>query len=331
MNMTSLRLMTFAFLLSIPCLSIYAKEPSRRKSRQFEFHYSVKLNELKQHKKLQLWIPLPLSNSLQQVRTVSQKSSVETAVHVERKHGNRILYLEADASTPRPITVDLVFRVQRHEARVSTIRPKSLESSSRKLYLKPNVKVPTKGLPIPLLNDVTLPRGEMQLARTLYDVVDGHMTYDKSKPGYGQGDAAWACQSGSGNCTDFHSLFISLARGQQMPARFTIGFPLPPKRGKGTIPGYHCWAHFYADKKWIPVDISEADKHPEMKSYYFGNLTENRVAFTVGRDLVLAPRQSGPPLNYFIYPYVEGDGKPVDAKSITRTFEWRDVQGNKGH
>lgn len=31
-----------------------------------------------------------------------------------------------------------------------------------------------------------------------------------------------------------------------------------------------------------------------------------------GRDLVLNPPQSGEPLNYFMYPYAEADGKPLN-------------------
>ena len=81
--------------------------------------------------------------------------------------------------------------------------------------------------------------------------------------------------------------------------------------------GYHCWASFYVKENgWIPVDISEADKHPELKEYYFGNLTEDRVTFTIGRDIELVPRQTGPPLNYFIYPYVEVGGMALPAEQI---------------
>ena len=44
----------------------------------------------------------------------------------------------------------------------------------------------------------------------------------------------------------------------------------------------------------MPVDISEANKNPKMKDYYFGNLTEDRVTFTTGRDIDLVPEQSRP-------------------------------------
>lgn len=154
-------------------------------------------------------------------------------------------------------------------------------------------------------------------AKALYDYVLRRMTYDKSGRGWGRGDANFACDIGKGNCSDFHSFFIALSRSADIPARFWIGFPLPTAPGLQTISGYHCWAEFYIDGLgWVPVDISEADKHPDRASYFFGRLDDNRIAFSLGRDLVL-PDQQGPPLNFFVYPYVEVDGKPwSDVKRV---------------
>src|SRR5206468_5382925 len=71
----------------------------------------------------------------------------------------------------------------------------------------------------------------------------------------------------------------------------------------------------YLDVSWIPVDASEAWKHQDKKDYFFGAHDDNRVQFTVGRDIRLDPPQQGAPLNYFIYPYGELDGKPLALAS----------------
>jgi transglutaminase-like putative cysteine protease len=185
--------------------------------------------------------------------------------------------------------------------------------------------VPLGGKPEELLKGKKVPDDPMRAARLFYDVVNGHMTYSKEGSDWGRGDADWACDSKRGNCSDFHSLFISLARTHKLPAKFEIGFPLPAKRGAGEIPGYHCWAKFRIDGKgWVPVDISEANKSPELRDYYFGNLSPDRVAFSTGRDLELVPRQAGPPLNFFVYPYVEVDGKPYPDGKVERHFSYRD-------
>src|SRR5262249_10262916 len=133
-------------------------------------------------------------------------------------------------------------------------------------------------------------------------------------------------ESKYGNCSDFHSLFLSLARSQKIPARFEMGFGLPEKRGRGELSGYHCWARFQPEGKgWVPVDISEASKNPARKDYFFGNLSEDRVAFTIGRHLTRGPKQDGPPLNFFIYPYVEVAGKPWPAEKVEKHFTFQDV------
>jgi transglutaminase-like putative cysteine protease len=153
------------------------------------------------------------------------------------------------------------------------------------------------------------------------------MKYDKPEGGaWGRGDAVWACDSKYGNCTDFHSVFIGACRDLKIPAKFEMGFPIPDKRGAGEVAGYHCWAKFLDEgsSKWVAVDISEADRHPKMKEYYFGNLTADRVTFTTGRDLELSPAPAAGPVNFLIYPYVEVDGKP-HTKFIKR-FKYADIE-----
>ena len=72
----------------------------------------------------------------------------------------------------------------------------------------------------------------------------------------------------------------------------------------------------------MPVDASEAAKDPARRTYFFGAHDENRVEFTRGRDLTLTPRQAGPPLNYFVYPYAEADGQPLE---VGRQYTFEDV------
>jgi hypothetical protein len=71
------------------------------------------------------------------------------------------------------------------------------------------------------------------------------------------------------------------------------------------------------------VDASEAWKDPAKREYFFGAHDANRVQFSVGRDITLTPAQAGPALNYFIYPYVEVDGKPFTQ--VTKKFSFSDA------
>ncbi|HEX2061122.1 MAG TPA: transglutaminase-like domain-containing protein, partial [Thermoanaerobaculia bacterium] len=119
------------------------------------------------------------------------------------------------------------------------------------------------------------------------------------------------------NCTDFHSLFLSLARAKGIPSRFVIGFPTNAK--EGVVKGYHCWAEFWDGSGWVPVDASDASKNAALRDYLFGNLDAERVQFTIGRDLVLSPA-TAEPLNYFIHPRGEANGVPAGVPSIALEF-----------
>jgi transglutaminase-like putative cysteine protease len=193
-------------------------------------------------------------------------------------------------------------------------------------WLEPDRLVPIGGAIRELAEDVTRARTTpLARARAIYDYSVSTLKYDKSGTGWGRGDIYYACDVKRGNCTDFHSVFTGFARALGIPARFEIGFPLPADRSEGEIAGYHCWAQFWLDGfGWVPVDASEANKNPSRREYFFGAHDEHRVLLTTGRDIRLEPPQKGAPLNYFIYPYAEIDGK--QAANVGKRFSFKDVK-----
>ena len=248
--------------------------------------------------------------------------------------------METKCITPRAskakqseLHFEVVYDVIRHERLTLGIYSPHLQAvklndHERKEYLAPDALVPTTGLPAELAVKVTEGKSApLDKTRAIYDYVFTTMRYDKTGTGWGRGDVLYACDAKKGNCTDFHSLFIAMARSQGIPARFEIGFPLPADKHSAEIAGYHCWADFFEPQHgWIPVDISEAWKHPEKKDYFFGAHDANRMEFTMGRDLELSPKQDGKPLNYFVYPYVEVAGKEYPNVSTAFSFcrcRWR--------
>jgi transglutaminase-like putative cysteine protease len=310
------------------CTKIVADEKQPVKSRTFEFTYATTVKGLPPGKQARIWLPVPSTSNVQTVTMIKDATHLpEHKIGQEKQYGNRILYLEAKANDKGQIPLQVTYKVKRIEVKTKdgqSFKPSINEKIAR--LLQPDEKVPVTGKPLTLLKDLKVASDPVDAARLFYDVVNRHMRYSKEGKGWGQGDAVWACDSKYGNCTDFHSLFISLSRAHKIPAKFEIGFPLPPQRGAGKIPGYHCWAWFLPEGKgWIPVDISEANRHPKLADYYFGNLTEDRVMFSSGRDIQLVPAQNGPPLNFFIYPYVEVDGKTYPAGNISNSFSYRDL------
>jgi uncharacterized protein (TIGR03000 family) len=300
------------------------------KERTFLFTYAGAVKNLQPGQEASIWLPVARSGPEQTATIITQNLPTNGKTYMEKQYGNTSLYFEARANDQGIIPFEVVYKVTRKEVVTSvkangSLKPSAKENLTR--FLQPDVKVPVDGKPLELLKGAKIPMDQFAAARIMYDVVNTHMKYSKEGKGWGQGDSVWACDSKFGNCTDFHSLFISMARGNQIPSKFEMGFPIPPKRGEGAVGGYHCWAWFLPEKRgWIPVDISEANRFPEMKEYYFGNLTEDRVRFTTGRDINLEPRQQGPALNFFIYPYVEVNGKVYPQEKIDRRFAYKDVQ-----
>lgn len=298
-------------------------------SRHFTFHYAFTVKNLSAGEKVKVWIPAAQSDAYQEVKVVSAKGDLPLQKTVESRYGNQIYYAETDSAKPE-LHFDIEYDVTRHErVALGPNAPRlvsvSLSSTERQQDLRPDVLVPVTGLPADLAAKAT--QGKIQpldKARAIYDYVFTTMRYDKTGTGWGHGDVLYACDAKKGNCTDFHSLFIAMARSQGIPARFEIGFPLPPDQHSAEIAGYHCWSDFYIDGKgWIPVDISEAWKHPEKRDYFFGSHDVNRLQFSMGRDLRLSPPQEGKPLNYFVYPYVEVDGR--EYSNVSLAFSFADV------
>jgi len=315
-------------LLALPALS---SVPARAQNeRHFNFHYAFTVKNVSPGERVRVWIPLAHSDAFQNVKVASKGGDLPLKQVHQPEYGNEVLYAETSKADKGEYKFSVDYDVVRREHVVLVNGRPVTHAPSVKMprvalarFLEPDRLVPVTGLPAQLAAQET--RGattQLEKAKDIYEYVFRTMKYDKSGTGWGRGDTLWACDSKHGNCTDFHSVFISMARAEKIPARFQIGFPIPADKHSAEIPGYHCWAEFYLDSAgWVPVDISEAWKHPEKHDYFFGAHDVNRVQFTEGRDLKLAPPQEGPPLNYFVYPYVEIGGKEYPNVSIAFSFE----------
>jgi transglutaminase-like putative cysteine protease len=322
-------------LVNVDLLSAKAQtnsSPQPAKMREVDFTYRTEISGISSRDhRVEAWIPLPREDGFQQVSDMRIDSPAHVEVVDQPSGGNRVAHLSAEAPPSGSIPVTISFNVRRVEesADLEKARANIAEPAGGAFadYLGPDRLVPIDGqIKLVSAKAGDLDGSSYEQAQAIYSYVIANMTYDKSGEGWGRGDAIYACNVKKGNCTDFHSLFIAIARSRGIPARFTIGFPLGAS-SDGKIPGYHCWAEFYSGGQWVPVDASEAWKHPQLRQYYFGHLDADRVAFTMGRDLVLKPRQGGPVVNFLIYPYVEVDGKPLPKEQIKNQFEYTAVAG----
>lgn len=275
----------------------------------FTFNYQITLPGIKE--KTKMWVPIPQNDAFQKIELLTFEAPVEYKILTDQEFGNSIAYMEF-APEHSGAKINFIYDVQREEKHPyeADIQPGE--------YLNATSLMPV-GDRFEILADSIIGSndtgGTIMQARALYDYVIDNMRYMKWG-NYGRGDSIYACDVKSGNCTEFHSLFISLARSAGIPSRFAIGAAIPSDRNEGGIDGYHCWAEFYAEGKWWPVDISEANKYTALSTYYFGRHPANRIEFSKGRDLVVEPGPQTGIINFLAYPIIEVGHTPTVADTF---------------
>jgi len=283
-------------------------------------------------RRAEVWIPLPSDTPYQEIRDLKIVSPVPTEV-AKDSAGNSVAHFVIEnpaALGGKGLDVRVTFRVRRREIRApigsAAAVPAGRVPADLASYLGENRTVPLTPRVRKLAAELAAGReGAVEKARAFYSYLVENGTYDKTTPGWGRGDSERFCDVKKGNCTDFHSAFMALARAEGIPVRFVIGFPVTAG-AEGTVPGYHCWAEFWTEGAgWVPVDASDAAKsrEPRKTVYLFGNLDPDRFEISRGRDLILTPKQKDGPVNFLIYPYVEVDGKAFSETKIR--LEYKDV------
>jgi len=343
------------FTLGIFIIICVAKESIPLGTRSFQFMYSVDI-ESTDGKKLELWIPVPVSNEVQTISNLQfNMNGLEYSILNEKMHNNKYLYINHESGTKKQTSLTMIFNVIRKEHKnvnYNNVNPKK--------YLEAYNTVPIGGVFNKIISENDLSINDI---RGIYNYVLEGMHYGKPKSidnkyyqepwlspddkygmkkvgrddvvelykisnekggnyTFGNGNAIYACDIGVGNCTDYHSYFISLDRTMGIPTRFHMGFSIPLDES-GKVRGYHCWADYIIKGKgWFPVDISEADKDPNKKDYYFGTIDNNRIDMIIGRDFILEGYDQGP-INLFIYPIMEINDKT--SSTFSNFFSYKEL------
>jgi len=118
------------------------------------------------------------------------------------------------------------------------------------------------------------------MTRKIYEYIMDKMRYELSG---GWNIAPTVLKRGTGSCSEYSFVFISLCRAVGLPARYQGSVAI---RGDdaSTDDVFHRWCEVYLPKYgWIPVDPSGGDQpSPEAQAAYFGNLANRYLITTVG-------------------------------------------------
>ncbi|MCP4330273.1 MAG: transglutaminase domain-containing protein [Alphaproteobacteria bacterium] len=276
---------------------------------------------------VRVWIPYPVSTVHQEIREMSvQGNMVGHAVYADPMNGATHLFAEwgKDIKDRRLV---LRFQADARERRVAELKDERLPIPMEKQrFLQSSQWIPTDGEVERVARAVVEGReGILEKARAVYDWVVENTTRDPNVRGCGLGVVEVTLAKRSGKCADLSSVYVAMARAVGVPAREVFGLRLGKKAEQDITGGYHCWAEFYLPGTgWVPVDPSDVRKImlvnrwtlEEVKTqreYYFGAVDDFRIVLRHGgRGVMLSPPQEDAPLNYFMYPYAEVDGRSLD-------------------
>src|SRR5438477_4298884 len=228
----SMRFLIVPVLFLASAVAVHAAdEPGIIKgSDHFEFVYRVKLPEIKGDARV--WLPLAKTDAFQTVTEEELTIPMKWDKVQDRDYGNDICVLYPQPSDSGK-TVELKYRVVRKE---KAAYPATSAETAR--YLRPEKLVPINETFRALAQKAAAGKDDdLERAKALYDHVIGRMRYDKSGTGWGRGDALYACDARTGNCTDFHAYFIALTRSIGIPARFAIGATIPADKNEANVDG----------------------------------------------------------------------------------------------
>ena len=293
---------------------------------------------------VRLWIPYPMSDENQEISDVDVSGNYSAmATYREGTFGNTILYAEWK-SPARERTLAYTFRVTRKEVVTKPAPGKESPLQGREFdKFLASTRLGATGGPAKEYADKITAGKKTALAKVsaIYDWIVENMYRDPDVKGCGMGEVDALLRKLGGKCADIHSVFVTLARAKGIAAREVFGIRIPGGKEGEMTRSQHCWAEFYLPGSgWVvvdPADVRKAildkkltlEEAKPLREYYFGAVDENRVAFGTGRDLILNPPQAGEPLNYFMYPYAEADGKPLNEDlygfNIGYTIRFREI------
>ncbi len=270
-------------------------------------------------KEVDLWIPYPVSSMVQDISEIQVTGDfAESAIYTDKKYQTTILYAKWK-KTSNSRRLQLTFKAVRQEVVKRDLPAEDTVWNKKDFdkWLAPTSLGPVDGPVGELSTKITKGKNTtLEKAKAIYDWVCENMYRDSKTIGCGKGDVCLLLQTPGGKCTDIHSVFVALCRAAGVPAREIFGIRLGKNDVQDISTGQHCWAEFYAEGKWWPVDISEANKYTALATYYFGRHPANRIEFTRGRDLQIEPGPKSGSINFLAYPVMEIGNTPALAETF---------------
>ncbi|MBQ7586052.1 MAG: transglutaminase family protein, partial [Desulfovibrionaceae bacterium] len=291
--------------------------------------FTVQLKTAPKAQQATLYLPYPMSDQYQDIKDMQISGNFASqGVYHDPQSG--ATYLKATWTNPHNPNLKMQFHVDSHFNKGEELKDGgdvlSVEVQNK---LSENDFLPVKHPEVircakeATSNQKTL----LDKAYAVYLWTIEHTYRDPNVRGCGLGEAIKTLTEahGGGKCADISSVFITVARAAGIPARDVYGLRIPGKTGEITG-DFHCWAEFYLPGRgWVmadPADVRKAmlvekldlkdDKTQERIKFFWNGDDLFRIALNRSEHGVKFPGMKGEAVGYFMYPYAEVDGQPLD-------------------
>lgn len=289
-----------------------------------------------------VWLPLPVSDDFQKIENVKVEGNyTKRGNYKEEVTGNNIIYAEwvKPSDDQRRITLSFAATARKRSNMVKVDKEPKLPKKI-KPYLGETAFIPTGGAVKKIADEVsTGKKGIAEKALAVYNWVVDNTFRDPDVKGCGVGDVDQMLAKRGGKCVDISSVYVSIARASGVPAREVFGVRLGRDEGVSDMTkGHHCWAEYYVPGAgWVPTDPADVRKYilekklendpaeaAKYRAYYSNAVDPYRIVVaTGGRGYFLNPKQKAGPLNYFMYPYAEVDGKALEWLAAQKELKYK--------
>lgn len=229
----------------------------------YEVDFSAVVTPPYKTKKLRVWMPMPQSDSAQEVvegQIYSFPMNVKPQVGVEPVFGNRFAYFEFDAPQGAQM-IRHTFKVTTHELRWNidpqTIEPVEKWPESFAPYLRSENQAVVVNDKVKRLLSEIVPERHDPLSN-----VSRYIAWVNANIQYDHDNASLAASSQHpiderrGHCSDYHGLCAAFGRALGYPTRVTYGINPFPKASPS-----HCKLEvFLPPYGWVSFDVSETQK-----------------------------------------------------------------------
>jgi transglutaminase-like putative cysteine protease len=308
------------FAAALAASPVFASE--RKGTVTFEFSLKAPADA----QEVRLWVPYPQTDGNQQIADVEAFGNFTSkTVSKEPKNGTIAFFADwKGPMTERKLTYR--FMAMRKEL-ITKDFPKT--EGPVPAEMKPYLDLAHLGKSEKRVKEIAaeITKGKTTVlakARAVYDWIVENMRRDPNVKGCGLSEIDRLLVDKAGKCADIHAVFTALARAAGVPTRELYGLRLHKEKEGDITKFQHCWTEFFLPGYgWVVADPADVlkfklEKNPtpeELKAktdYFFGAVDENRVYLNMGEQVMLDPAPKAGALLYFMYPYAEVDGKPLN-------------------